>query len=132
MVLVVEEDQDGILVNLPNGFTPLLKLHHSEHIDKKYQSMESKYNREYMVTCFGGVVRKASYNQVHTRKRLSIFLNCQDSTNNTTGELDFPISLMAADFPIDLHDIKVDEGDTFIGMNFGILVGLFHVFLYTP
>lgn len=121
MVLELQENAEGSFVPLPNGFTPLAKLARDEYINASLYQSSAKTPREYMVTCFGGVVRSVSADYYVRYPKLSVFLNCQDSMNNSTGVLDFPISLMKKDFP-NFKEIEIEEGDTFIGLNFGILV----------
>lgn len=122
MVLEEADISQGSYVHLPNKFMPLSELDNPKGPHQKYHNHEIKLGRgEVLVASFGGVVRKIMDNK---DRKMNFVINCQDSTNNSSG-LDFPITLDPRDFEGNTFPVfHIEEGDTFVGINFGIMVSL--------
>lgn len=112
----------GMTLPLPKDFTPLNQLAAFAEVPKVHTALTPRSQKDITVTSFAGVVRGSS--DLHgygTRRKLTFFLNCQETRNNTTGDLDFPVSMHQADFSFNLDQVEIEEGDCLLGINFGIV-----------
>jgi len=124
MVLEFSTERKSVKVPMPPGFTPLSKLGVGEDIDRQlYRSQVTKTPREYMVTHVAGIVRRREDHFFKSYPKIALFMNAQDTENNSTGYLDYPVSIMARDFADwdMLSKIKIDEGDTVAVFNIGVM-----------
>lgn len=115
----------GFDLALPRGFTRLNKFANSEVVtDTPTPDNQFRSRNDITIASFAGVVRGVrpveGYGGGSIRK-LTYFINCQETRNNTTGALDFPVTLDSSDFPFDLGNVDIDVGDCLLGLNFGIL-----------
>jgi hypothetical protein len=124
MVLEIVAERKSVKVPMPPGFTPLSKLGVGEEIDREqYRSQATKTPREYMVTHVAGIVRRREDHFFKSYPKIVLFMNAQDTENNSTGYLDYPVSVMARDFADRnmLSKIEINEGDTVAVLNVGVM-----------
>lgn len=124
MVLELVTERKSVKVPMPPGFTPLSKLGVDEEIDpEQYKTQQYKTQREYMVTHVAGIVRRKEDHFFKSSKKIVLFMNAQDTENNSTGYLDYPVSIMARDFQDydTLSRIEINEGDTVAVLNLGVM-----------
>lgn len=124
---IEDSNLKAVEIKLPEGFTPLSEFVGYNGTDLRSSGMESGFKtaREHAVTNFAGVVRRVEYHLQSYYPKVVVFLNAQETFNNSGKTLDFPVSIMQADMKESFDKIEISEGDTLVGIGFGILVRIF-------